>query len=212
MKAEDLIPAGDRAKRHLRVAQALAMLSKSRAPSLSLVKDALSRVQGNQPAVAMAIILEYSKRHPLHERGDWLKAAGEALQEYRLSDDADQKEAELARGHLEHEIAAYNAEILRLEKLRERLSMGILLLLLLLMAGTLIYIGYSFNSKQEGEETKKDKPATPKTAEVKQADAKPVPGKTNDKKPDSKREAEQAPAAEVKKTDKDAKHTKPAGK
>jgi len=160
----------------------------------------------------MAIILEYSKRHPLHERGEWLKAAGEALQEYRLSDDADQKEAELARDYIEHQVLSYNAEILRLEKLRERFSMGILFLLLLLMAGTLIYIGYSFNAKQEGEETKKDKPTTPKSAETKPADTKSDAGKIGNKKSEPKREPDKAPADEVKKTDKDAKPTKSAGK
>jgi len=211
MKAEDFNP-GARAKRHLRVAQALAQLSKSRAASLGRVRDAITRVQGNQPAVAMAIILEYSKRHPLHERGEWLKAAGEALQEYRLSDDADQKEAELARDYIGQEVLSYNAEMERIEKLRERFSMGILLLLLLLMAGALIYIGYAFIPKPEGEETKTEKPAATKSAETKKADAKPEAGKNVDKKPEPKREADKAPAAEVKKTDKDAKPTKPAGK
>jgi hypothetical protein len=212
MKAEDLIPAGDRAKRHLRVAQALAHLSKIRTPSLSQVKDALAKVQGNQPAVAMAVIMEYSKRNPLHLRGEWLRAADEALQLYRLSDDADQKEAELARDRIKQEIEAYNAEMERIEKLRERLSMGILFLLLLLMAGALIYIGYAFIPKPEGAETKTEKPAATKPAETKKADAKPEAGKTVDKKPEPKHEADKAPAAEVKKTDKDAKPTKPAGK
>lgn len=216
MKAEDLIPAGDRAKRHLRVAQALAQLSKTRTPSLNQVKEALSKVEGNQPAVAMAVILEYSKRHPLHLRGEWLDACVEALRRYALSEDAEKVDAGLARDHLEHEISAYNAEILRLEKLRERLSMGILSLLLLLMAGGLIYIGYAFIPKPEGEEPKGEKPAPAKTAETKKADAKPDAktdaGKKSDKKPEPKREADKAPAAEVKKTDKDAKNTKPAGK
>jgi hypothetical protein len=216
MKAEDLIPAGDRAKRHLRVAQALAQLSKSRTPSLSQVKEALAKVEGNQPAVAMAVILEYSKRHPLYLRGEWLRASEKALQLYRLSDDADQKEAELARDHINHEIESYNAEMERLETLRERLSMGMLSLLLLLMVGTLIYIGYSFNSKPEGEELKADKPASAKTDETNKAVAKPDAktdvGKKADKKPDEKRETDKAPAPETKKADKDAKPTKPAGK
>jgi len=224
MKAEDLIPAGDRAKRHLRVAQALAQLSKTRTPSLNQVKEALAKVEGNQPAVAMAVILEYSKRHPLHLRGEWLDACVDALKRYALSDDAEKVDAGLARDHLEHEISAYNAEILRLEKLRERLSLGILSLLLLLMAGGLIYIGYAFIPKQEDEKPKADKPVESKTAETKKADAKPDAkpdaktdaktdaGKKSDKKPEPKREADKTPAPETKKADKDAKPTKPAGK
>ena len=216
MKTEDLIPAGDRAKRHLRVAQALAQLSKTRTPSLNQVKEALSKVEGNQPAVAMAVILEYSKRHPLHLRGEWLDACVDALKRYALSDDAEKVDAGLARDHLEHEISAYNAEILRLEKLRERLSLGILSLLILLMAGGLIYIGYAFIPKQEDEKPKADKPVESKTAETKKADAKPDAktdaGKKSDKKPEPKREADKTPAPETKKADKDAKPTKPTGK
>ena len=216
MKAEDLIPAGDRARRHLRVAQALAQLSKTRTPSLNQVKEALSKVEGNQPAVAMAVILEYSNRHPLHLRGEWLDACVDALKRYAVSDDAEKADAGLARDHLEHELSAYNAEILRLEKLRERLSMGLLSLLLLLIAGGLIYIGYAFIPKLEGEEPKAEKPAPAKTAETKKADAKPDTktdaGKKAEKKPDEKREADKAPAAETKKTDEDAKTTKPVGK
>jgi hypothetical protein len=216
MKAEDLIPAGDRAKRHLRVAQALAQLSKTRTPSLDQVKEALAKVEGNQPAVAMAVILEYSKRHPLHLRGEWLDACVDALKRYALSDDAEKVDAGLARDHLEHEISAYNAEILRLEKLRERLSLGILSLLLLLMAGGLIYIGYAFIPKQEDEKPKAEKPAQAKTDETNKAVAKPDgktdAGKKAEKKPDEKRESDKAPAPETKKADKDAKTAKPAGK
>jgi len=216
MKAEDLIPAGDRARRHLRVAQALAQLSKTRTPSLNQVKEALSKVEGNQPAVAMAVILEYSKRHPLHLRGEWLLAADKALQLYRLSDDADQKEAELARDHIEQEVIAYDSEMLRLEKLRDRISMGVLSLLLLLMAGTLVYVGYAFIPKPEDAGNKTDKPAESKATEAKKTESKPDAksgdGKPADKKPEPKRDAEKAPAAEVKKTDKDAKTTKPVGK
>lgn len=216
MKAEDLISAGNRAKRHLRVAQALAQLSQTRTPSLNQVKEALSKVEGKQPAVAMAVILEYSKRHPLHLRGEWLDACVEALRRYALSEDAEKVDAGLARDHLEHEISAYNAEILRLEKLRERISMGILSLLLLLMAGTLVYIGYAFIPKPEGAENNTDKPAESKATEVKKTETKPVAkpdaGKSVDKNPEPKREAEKAPPAEAKKTGKDAKLTKPAGK
>jgi hypothetical protein len=212
MKAGDLISAGDRAKRHLRVAQALAHLSKIRTPSLSQVKEALAKVQGNQPAVAMAVIMEYSKRNPLHLRGEWLRAADEALQLYRLSDDADQKEAELARDRIKHEINAYNAEMDRIETLRERLSMGVLLLLVLLLAGGLIYIGYAFSPKPEGEETKTVKPGATEAAETKKADAKAVAGKPDNKKPDSKHEPEKTPAGPSKKTETDGKASKPAGK
>ncbi len=204
MKPEDLIPDGDRAKRHLRIAQALAILSKTRAPTLDRVREALSRVQGNQPAVAMAIILAYSKRHPLREREEWLKAAVDALQQYQLSDEADKKEAELAKDYLENEIAAYNAEIQRIEKIRERSSLGILLLLLLLIAGGLIYIGYSFIPKPETAETK--------IAESNHADAKPVSGRSLEKQPGPKSEAEKVPATEVKKTERGGRPTNPAGK
>lgn len=207
MKAEDLIPAGDRAKRHLRVAQALAMLAKTRAPSLSRVKDALARVQGNQPAVAMAVILEYSKRHPLHERGDWLKAAGEALQEYRLSEDADQKEAELARDHIEHEISLHKAEMERIERMRERFSMAILGLLVTLLITGIVYFGYTFVKGLNERDNEKGKPSVENIA----PDAKGVE-KPAEKKAEEKTAGEKASKPDAKKADKDRKPATPSGK
>jgi hypothetical protein len=212
MKAEDLISAGDRAKRHLRVAQALAVLSKARAPDLPQVKDAISRVHGNQPAVAMAIILEYSKRHPLHERGEWLKAAVDALNQYRLSDDADKKEADLAKEHLQDEISAFNAEILRIEKLRERFSLALLMLLVLMMMAGLIYVGYSLSQRSEEAKQASDKTPVENKADAKPAASKTDTGKPTDKKPEPKREPEKTPAVPSKKTEKDGKASKPAGK
>ena len=206
MKAEDFNPGG-RAKRHLRVAQALALLSKNRAPSLGRVRDAISRVQGNQPAVAMAIILEYSKRHPLHERGEWLKAAGEALQEYRLSDDADQKEAELARDYIEHELTLYKAEIERIEKMRERFSLAILFLLVALMLVSLSYFGYTLLQGLNNPNKDQEKPTTEKVAAEKKGTE-----KLPEKKPEEKHGAEKTSKSEPKKTEKEKKPSKPPGK
>lgn len=206
MKAEDFNP-GARAKRHLRVAQALALLSKNRAPSLGRVRDAISRVQGNQPAVAMAIILEYSKRHPLHDRGEWLKAAGEALQEYRLSDDADQKEAELARDYIEHELTLYKAEIARIEKMRERFSLAILFLLVALMISAIVTFGYMFVQGLNNPNKDQEKPAIEKPAAEKKEAEKPP-----EKKPEEKHGAEKASKAEPKKADKEKKLATPPGK
>ena len=202
MKAEDLIPAGDRAKKHLRVAQALATLStKGRQPALSTVKEALAKVQGPQPAIAMAVILQYSKRHPLHERGEWLKAAGEALQEYRLSDYADQKEAELAHEQIEHQTALHKAELSRIDKMRERFSLALLILLVSLMLMTIGYFGYTFvqGIKSDAKE------------EVKAAVEQPT-----DKKPNQKPAPRKTPAAptkaETKPTETDKKTANPAKK
>lgn len=212
MKAEDLLSEGERAKRHLRVAQALAMLSKMRAPSLNRVKGALSRVQGNQPAVAMAVILEYSKHHPLHERGVWLEAAGMALQEYRLSEDADQKEAELARDHIEHELSLYKAEIERIEKIRERFSLALLFALVAAMIAGLVYIGYSFAPPDTAMSSEADKSTTPKKNDEKTAAPKTDPDKTKAPHAEGKSTAEKPKPAETKKTDKDSKSANPVGK
>jgi hypothetical protein len=191
MKTEDLISAGDRAKLHLRVAQALSFLSKSRAPSLPRVKEALSRVHAKQPAVAMAIILEYSKRHPLHERGPWLKTASEMLQEYRLSGSADQKEAELARDHIELQMNLCKAENERLERIRELKSIGTLAVIVLSIIGLLIYFGYEFLNNHKdvdnsGGKIPADKNVAPKAAEDKTDENPPPPKATSSdpKKPE----------------------------
>jgi len=201
MKAEDLVSPGDRAKKNLRVAQALAALStKGRQPALSTVKEALTKVQGPQPAVAMAIILQYSKRHPLHERGEWLKAAGETLQEYRLSDYADQKEAELAQDYIEHEHALYEAEIERIEKMRERFSLAILCLLVTVLLTSLVYFGYTFVQGMN-----QDDKLAPQAVSEKPADKKTAPKPATAKTPAAPTIAETKPAEPEKKTDKPAK-------
>ena len=196
MKAEDLIPAGDRAKKHLRVAQALATLStKGRQPALSTVKEALAKVQGPQPAIAMAVILQYSKRHPLHERGEWLKAAGEALQEYRLSDYADQKEAELAHEQIEHQTALHKAELSRIDKMRERFSLALLILLVSLMLMTIGYFGYTFVQGIKSDAKEEVKAAVEQPTD-KKPNQKPAPGKT----PAAPTKAETKPTETDKKT------------
>jgi hypothetical protein len=200
MKAEDFIPAGDRAKKNLRVAQALATLStKGRQPALSTVKAALAKVQGPQPAVAMAIILQYSKRHPLHERGEWLKAAGETLQEYRLSDYADQKEAESAQDYIKHEHALYEAEIERIEKMRERFSLAILCLLVTVLLTSLSYFGSTFVQRMKQNDKK-----PPQAVGEKPADKKTTPKPATAKTPAAPTIAETKPAEPEKKTDKPA--------
>lgn len=196
MKAEDLIPAGDRAKKHLRVAQALATLStKGRQPALSTVKEALAKVQGPQPAIAMAVILQYSKRHPLHERGEWLKAAGEALDEYRLSDYADQKEAELAHEQIEHQTALHKAELSRIDKMRERFSLTLLILLVSLMLMTIGYFGYTFVQGIKSDAKEEVKAAVEQPTD-KKPNQKPAPGKT----PAAPTKAETKPTETDKKT------------
>lgn len=203
MKAEDLIPAGDRARKHLRVAQALATLStKGRQPALSTVKEALTKVQGPQPAVAMAIILQYSKRHPLHERGKWLIAAGEALQEYRLSDYADQKEAELAHEQIEQHTGLYKAELSRIEKMRERFSLALLCVLVTAILMTIGYFGYTFvQSINTGS-----KDPTQATVE------KTAVEKSSEKKADENKAAPKPLQNDPKQTNKDKKPVKPVGK
>lgn len=144
MKAEDLISPGDRAKRSLRIAQALAQLSKMRAPELLRVQDVLTRLAGTQPAVAMALTMEYAKRQPLHERGPWLKAAAELLGHYRLSTDADQLEADKARDYLNTQEALCQAECDRRERNRERWELAVLGLLVALMLTLLLYAALRF--------------------------------------------------------------------
>lgn len=196
MKAEDLIPAGDRARKHLRVAQALATLStKGRQPALSTVKEALTKVQGPQPAVAMAIILQYSKRHPLHERGKWLIAAGEALQEYRLSDYADQKEAELAHEQIEQHTGLYKAELSRIEKMRERFSLALLCVLVAALLMTIGYFGYIFVQGIKSDAKEEVKAAVEQPTD-KKPNQKPAPGKT----PAAPTKAETKPTETDKKT------------
>lgn len=201
MNAEEHLTEGERAKRHLRVAQALAVLSKTRNPSLTSVQDAVSRLQVNQPAVAMALILAYAKRHPLHERGEWLKSAAESLRAYRLGDAADQKEADLAHEHIEHELDLHKAELRRIENLRERFSMALLVLLVTSMIACLIYLGYAYwtSASQESKDPVKpvaEQPADKKN-DPKTATAKPTP--TSSK-------------AETKPAETDKKTAKPTGK
>lgn len=202
MRTEDLIPAGERAKRHLRVAQALALLGKSRSPSLGTVLDALARVKGPQPAVAMAIILEYAKRQPRHERREWLIAAGEALKEYRLGDDADQKEADLTWEHIERETSLCVAATEKRERLRERLSLATLGLLVAAILSVLFYFGYTFAQGIHAPEKESAKTST----------GKPVADNRIQAEPEDKRGAEKAVPAGTKKTDTESKAAKPAGK
>jgi hypothetical protein len=201
MNAEEHLTEGERAKRHLRVAQALAALSKTRNPSLKSVQDAVSRLQVNQPAVAMAIILAQAKRQPLHERGEWLKSAAESLRAYRLGDAADQKEADLAHEQIERELGLHKAELTRLEKMRERFSLALLCLLVASMIAGLVYLGYTFwpTEKQESKE-----PA--KHAAEKQTDKKIDPKTATAKTTPASNKAETKPAETDKKT------AKPTGK
>jgi hypothetical protein len=195
MNSEDLLSEGERAKRHLRIAQVLALLAKSRRPSLVEVQAATTRLQAKQPAVAMAIILAHAKRQPLHERGDWLKAGAEALHAYRLGDGADQKEADLAHEHIEREIFLHKAELARLEKLRERVSLALLCLLVIVLLTSLGYVGYTFvQDAKEPAQAVVEKPAD------KKADTKPAAAKT----PPAPTKAEPKPAEPDKKTAKPA--------
>jgi hypothetical protein len=149
MKAEDLISPGDRAKRSLRIAQALAQLSKMRAPELLRVQDVLTRLAGTQPAVAMALIMEYANRQPLHKRGPWLKAAAELLGQYRLTTDADQLEADQARDYLNAQEALCQAECDRRERNRERREMVVLGILVALMLTLLWYAAFLLTQKSK---------------------------------------------------------------
>ena len=195
MNSEDLLSEGERAKRHLRVAQALAQLAKNRRPSLAEVKAATTRLQAKQPAVAMAIILAHAKRQPLHERGDWLKAAMEALHAYRLGDGADQKEADLAHEHIEKETSLHKAELARLEKMRERFSLALLCVLVTLMLMTIGYFGYTFVQGIKSDAKEEVKAAVEQPTD-KKPNQKPAPGKT----PAATTKAETKPTETDKKT------------
>jgi hypothetical protein len=212
MKAEDLLSEGERAKRHLRVAQALALLTKSRKPSFFEVQAATTRLQAKQPAVAMAIIMAHAKRQPLHERGAWLEAAAKALREYRLGDGADQKEAELAHEHIEKETSLHKAELARREKLRERLSLALLCLLVAGMLLGLIMVGINYAQSQPDKGTAKEKPAATTTTEDKSASTKAEGSKPKDPQSGTKPPAEKPKAAESKKPDKDSHPANPAKK
>jgi hypothetical protein len=149
MKAEDLISPGDRAKRSLRIAQALAELAKARSPSLPKLQETLSRVAGTQPAVAMAFIMEYANRQPLHERGPWFSAAAEMLSQYRLSEDADLQEADRVQEYLSDQNMLYQEECERRERNRERREMVVLSLLVTLIITLLGYSAFLFTKKSE---------------------------------------------------------------
>lgn len=212
MKAEDLLSEGERAKRYLRVAQALALLTKSRKPSLHEVQEATTRLQAKQPAVAMAIILAHAKRQPLHERGTWLEAAAKALREYRLGDGADQKEAELAHEHIEKETSLHKAELDRIEKMRGRFSLALLCLLVAAMIAGLIYVGYSIAQRDTAKPSEADKSTTTKKIDEKPVAPKTDPAKTKALHNEGKSPAQKPAPVEAKKTDKDSKTAKPVGK
>jgi hypothetical protein len=212
MKAEDLLSEGERAKRHLRIAQALAQLAKSRRPSLVEVQAATTRLEAKQPAVAMAIILAHAKRQPLHERGDWLKAAAEALHAYRLGDGADQKEAELAHEHIERETSLHKAELARLEKLRGRFSLALLSVLVTAMVAALIYVGYSFAPRDTAKPNEADKTTTTKKNDEMTVAPKANQAKTTAPHTEGKPATEKPTPAEAKKTDKDSKKANSVGK
>lgn len=201
MNPEDLIPAGERAKRHLRVAQALTMLSRSRAPALSAVLSALERVRGLQPAIAMAIVLEYSRRQPLHARAAWLEEASGLLGQHRLGEDADQKEVELAEQHIQREKAAVKAEVERIDRNRERLSMLLLALLVTLGVAMLALFAYKFVQNLRNEDPAQGAPAAVKTVD-----------KPPEKKPEEKPKLEQGAPTAPRTTETTGKPAKTGGK
>jgi hypothetical protein len=184
----------------------LALLAKSRRPSLVEVQAATTRLQAKQPAVAMAIILAHAKRQPLHERGDWLKAAAATLHAYRLGEGADQKEAELAHDHIERETFLHKAELARLEKLRERFSLALLCVLVTSMLAGLVYVGYSVL-----KERKPDTKEPAQSAVEKSSDKKTAPKTATAKTPPASTKAETQPA-DAKKTEKDSQTAQPAKK
>ena len=212
MNTEEHLTEGERAKRHLRIAQALALLTKSWKPSFLEVQAATTRLQAKQPAVAMAILLAYAKRQPLHERGGWLKAAAEALREYRLGDEADQKEAELAHEHIEKQTSLHKAELARIEKLRGRFSLALLCVLVTAMVAALIYVGYSFAPRDTAKPSEADKTTTTKKTDEKAVAPKANQAKTTAPHTEGKPAPEKPTPAEVKKTDKDRKKANPVGK
>ena len=212
MKAEDLLSEGERAKRHLRVAQALALLTKSRKPSFLEVQAATTRLQAKQPAVAMAIILAHAKRQPLHERGEWLEAAEKTLHAYRLGDGADQKEADLAHEHIANETTLHKAELARREKLRERLSHLLLGILVDGMLLGLILVGINYGQSQTDKGAEKEKPVAKTTTEDKSAPPKAEGSKPKDPQSGTKPPADKPKPAESKKPDKDTHPANPAKK
>jgi hypothetical protein len=171
MKAEDLISPGDRAKRSLRIAQALAELAKVRSPTLPRVREMLSRVAGTQPAVAMALIMEYANREPLHLRGPWFSVAAEMLNQYRLSEDADLQEADRAQEYLSTQNMLHQAELKRREQNRERWELAVLSLLVALILSLLGYSAFLFMQKNKGPVS--NPPANGKTADTQPTKAVP---------------------------------------
>jgi len=175
MKPEDFKQPGERAKRLLRVAQALTVLSKNKAPTLSQVNDAIIRLKGRQPAVAMALLFEYAKRRPLNERIEWLNATKDALKEYRLSEDADKEAAKLVSEYLEQQLEICEAEIEKQEKISERISMIYLGIGVILILSLLGYIAYSRPQKNDSGDKKTETPIIEKSDNVESsASEKPV--------------------------------------
>lgn len=164
MKAEDFKQPGERAKRLLRVAQALTVLSKSKAPSLNQVNETITPLKVRQPAVAMALLFEYAKRQPLHKRLDWLNATQDALEEYRLSEDADKDAASRVSEYLEQEVELCEAEIEKQEKIRERVSMIFLVIATVLILGMLSFVAYRFKQKNESGNKKPETAVSEKTS------------------------------------------------
>jgi len=175
MKAEDFKQPGERAKRLLRIAQALTVLSKSKAPTLSQVNDAIIRLKGRQPAVAMALLFEHAKRRPLHERIEWLNATQDALKEYRDSEDADKEAANEVSEYLVQQREICEAEIEKQEKISERISMIYLGIGVILILSLLGYIAYSRPQKNDSGDKKTETPIIEKSDNVESsASEKPV--------------------------------------
>jgi hypothetical protein len=166
MKAEDFKQPGERAKRLLRVAQALTVLSKSKAPTLSQVNNAITRLKGRQPAVAMALLFEYAKRRPLHKRIEWLNATQDALKEYQLSEDADKEAANQVSKYLEQQVEICEAEIEKKEKISERISMVYLGIGVILILSLLGYIVYNLTQKNDSGDKKTETPIIEKSSNV----------------------------------------------
>jgi hypothetical protein len=180
MKAEDLISPGDRAKRSLRIAQALAELAMARSPSLPKLQETLTRVAGTQPAVAMALIMEYANRQPLHLRGPWFSAAAEMLNQYRLSEDADLQEADRAQEYLSAQNMLHQEELKRREQNRERWELAVLSLLVALILTLLGHSAILFMKKNK--EPASNPPANGKTGDTPQSKAGPNGGSTAERK------------------------------
>ena len=166
MKAEDFKQPGERANRLLRVAQALTVLSKSKAPTLSQVNNAITRLRGRQPAVAMALLFEYAKRRPLHKRIEWLNATQDALKEYQLSEDADKEATTQVSEYLERQLEICEAEIEKQEKISERISMVYLGIAVILILSLLGYIAYNPQQKNDSGDKKTETPIIGKSANI----------------------------------------------